>query len=37
MKDIAKIFEESSNIRKKEIVNYINGVGIGVTLLEEFN
>jgi len=33
MKDIVKIFEESSNIRKKEIVNYINGIGIGITLL----
>ena len=33
MKDIVKIFEESSNIRKKEMVNYINGIGIGVTLL----
>ena len=33
MKDIVKIFEESSNIRKKEMVNYINGIGIGITLL----
>ena len=33
MKEIVETFKDSSDNRKKEMVNYINGIGIGVTLL----
>ena len=32
-KNIIDIFNESSKVRQKEIINHLNGIGIGVTLL----
>lgn len=32
-KNIMDIFNESSKVRQKEIINHLNGIGIGVTLL----
>jgi hypothetical protein len=33
MKNIVELYNNSSEVRQKEMRNYINGLGIGITLL----